>query len=362
MIPAPSRGMSDSSYYETQEGSGYESTIPGQSIPGSLPRLSTSGSREGPGTSLALPNPPVALTGSRSGKKKPVRSRFREEFGEVAPDQPPRFRIAPKLRGLSRRAPPPAGLERSREVVTNHIFLSDYDPEDVQARRNLLYHGCPQAAESDPEGWQQSLRRRNPSASGPYPGETQSVKEVKTFANEPWVAYPTAGLGNREIAERTSEPISSPIRTPLGIPRTDEDSLGTSEPSPRGKTAPWAGWRPRTRGSESSDHGLPTGDDIGDTTSQSESMTTTRDSKDGPRPRRWPFSKRSGNARKLGSNCFPLRAASPNASETQPQVGGRRPVKEGYEEVGGHGRKRREAWESRIVSEGAGEVPNWIIE
>lgn len=331
MMSAPSRGKSDSSYYETEEGSGYESTFPRQSIPGSLPRLSTSGPREGSSTSIALPNPPVALTGSRSGRKKPVRSRFREEFGEPAPDQPPRFRIAPKLRGLSRRGPSPAGPECCREVATNHIFLSDYDPEDVQVRRNLLYHGCPQAAESDPEGWQQSLRRRNPNASEPYPRETQSVKEVKTFANEPWVAYPTAGSGNGARAERTSETIPSPLRTPLGTPRTDEDSLGTSKPSPHGKTAPWASWRPRTRGSESSNHGLPTRDEIGDSTGLSGSMTTTRDSKDGLRPPRWPFSKRSGNARKLGSNCFPLRAASPDASETQPQVGGWPPAKEGYE-------------------------------
>lgn len=152
--------MSDSSYYETREGSSYENSFPGPSV-----------------------------TGSRNGKEKPIRSKFREEFGEAAPDQPPRLRIGSKLRGISHQGQPPAGPKRSGEVITNHIFLSDYDPEDVQAHRNSLYHRCPQAAESTPEGWQQSLGRRNPSVSDSYPAETQSVKELKTFANEPWVAY-----------------------------------------------------------------------------------------------------------------------------------------------------------------------------
>lgn len=290
-MSGPSRGMSDSSYYEAQEGSGYESTFRGHSIPGSLARFSTSGS----GISSALPNPLGALTGNRNGKKKPVRSKFREEFGEVAPDQPPRFRIVSKLRGFSRQGQPPAGSTRSREVITNHIFLSDYDPEDVQAHRNLLYHGCPQAAESAPEGWQQSARGRNLSASGSYPGETQSVKELKTFANEPWVAYPTGGSGYGADAESTSELIPGPLRTPLQIPRASEDSLGIPGPLPHGKTerysegtrrtAPWAGWRPRTRGSESSGHGSPRMEGVVDTASQSES----RDGMDRPRPPRWPF-------------------------------------------------------------------------
>ncbi|KAL2112039.1 hypothetical protein VUR80DRAFT_8716 [Thermomyces stellatus] len=235
MMSAPSRGMSDSSYYETQAGSGYEGTFPGQSIPETSPRISTSDSRGAPDTSLLQGS--LETSSNYHSFKKHVRSRFREELGEVMPDQSPRFRIVSKLRGLSRHGRHSTRGKDASEV-TNHIFLSEYVPKDVEARRKLVYHGCPQAAESAPEGWQQSLRRKELSASGSYPGETQSVHEPKLSANEPWFVYPTARPELDVAVESSSELALRPLRTIHARSRAGDGPLVMSECPSQGTGRP----------------------------------------------------------------------------------------------------------------------------
>lgn len=306
-MSAPSRGMSDSSYYETQAGSGYEGTFPGQSIPETSPRISTSDSRGAPDTSLLQGS--LETSSNYHSFKKHVRSRFREELGEVMPDQSPRFRIVSKLRGLSRHGRHSTRGKDASEV-TNHIFLSEYVPKDVEARRKLVYHGCPQAAESAPEGWQQSLRRKELSASGSYPGETQSVHEPKLSANEPWFVYPTARPELDVAVESSSELALRPLRTIHARSRAGDGPLVMSECPSQGTTDGLAEhysgmargvtsspeWQQRMGDSEPRNNERLRRGGVGDTMGRSDSVPSDGNSKGSLRSHPWPFYRRSKKA------------------------------------------------------------------
>lgn len=323
--------MSDSSYYEA--GSGYESTVPGHFVPGPFPDMSNSGSTEGQGTSV-LWEPARALSNSRGSEKKNVRSKFREEFGEVLPDPSPRSRIVSKLRVLSRQGHPPANDKRAEEVAPNHTFLSDCDLKDAQARRNMLYHGCPQAAGSAPEGWQQALYRGDLSTPGFYLGETQSVHDFEALSNDAWTVGSAASSGFHGAVETTPQLVPSPLRALHEMPRVAEDSLVVSEPRSYGesigapehhpggttKVKPGEQRALHDRDAGSSDLGCSMSDDFGVTTGNFEPATAEQGSACGVTSARWPLSRISGNAGKPESTCLPLGPASLDTNEGQPQV------------------------------------------
>ncbi|MBE3049842.1 hypothetical protein IMZ48_46565 [Candidatus Bathyarchaeota archaeon] len=292
--------MSDSSYYDA--GSGFESTVPGHPVPGPFPDISMSGS-SGLGIS-PFSDPAVGLSSSRDVERTNSVSRFREEFGDVLPDPSPRPSIASRLRALSRHGRPSANSKRADEDVTNHVFLSDYDAKDAQAHRKMLYHGCPQAAESAPEGWYQALRGGDLSAPSFYLGKPQSVNEFGSLGNDSLAAGSPGMPGFNGAAQSTSELVPSPLRTIHTMPRDTEDSPISRPPMYRSVAtrdlSPWAKWPLLKPDSESSDMGYVKSDDSGATTGHLEPVTPKQDIKRGMRSVRWPFSRTSGNARKPG--------------------------------------------------------------
>lgn len=333
MMSAPSRGMSDSSYYETHARSGYDAASAGHYTSDRSPGIPTLDTQNKLGTA-AFASSLGALSKSLSVKRKHVRSKFREEFGEAPPTQSPRSCIFSKLRVLSSQGRPSINTRDSIEVATNHIFLSDYDPNDALARRSLLYRGCPQAAGSAPDGWEQTLRRRELDTLRYFQGEAKSVYEFKPMADNFWAASPPTTPGSKNAAGIASKFVPSPLRTPKSLPRAPEtDFLVTKSPlygqnmdSPgyhSGDTrevTPWGEWSFHNRDHMSSDHACLGEDDHGVTMGDFEPLTAERSTRSGSKSTRWLFSKRSGSARKSGSNCFSAETISSDGKKDRPGV------------------------------------------
>lgn len=222
-MPPSRRGMSNPSCHnDVQAKAALDDAFPGNLKAASFHAAATTGSKEGPSTS-SLPIPVgTGLGGGLDLKKRPVRSKFREEFGEVLP----RPGILSKLRVFSGQGRTASGTKRTSEVVTNHIFLSDHDPKDAQVRRDMFLHGCLQAAENPPKRRPQTL---HPDGACTYyefsPGEVQPVNGPFPLSDGIGALY----SGSMSTPNRTGNimpaTVSSPLRALDTMPRVSRGSL-----------------------------------------------------------------------------------------------------------------------------------------
>lgn len=223
MMPPSRRGMPDSSCHnDVQAKFALDDASPGNLIAGSFHVAATTGSKEGPSAS-SLPIPVgTGLGGGRGLKKRPVRSKFREEFGEVLP----RPGILSKLRAFSGQGRTASGSKRTGEVVTNHIFLSDHDPKDAQVRRDMFLQGCLQAAENPPKRRPQTLHPDGACTyDGSSSGEIQPVNGPFPLSDDIGALYSGRMSTSNRIGNIMPATVPGPLYALDIMPRVSQGSL-----------------------------------------------------------------------------------------------------------------------------------------
>lgn len=216
------RGMSSSSCHDDVPVTiAPDDAFPGNLMTGPFPMAAIGGSKDGPSTSCVQVPVGTAASDGCDLKKRPVRSKFREEFGEVLP----RPGILSKIRVFSGQGRTASGTKRTGEVVTNHVFLSDHEPKDAQARRDMFFYGCLQAAENVPKRRPQTLHHDGMGTYGFSPGEIQPVNGSFQLSD----GIGTLCSGGKSTFIRTGntmpEMVPSPRRALNTMPRVSRGSL-----------------------------------------------------------------------------------------------------------------------------------------
>ena len=222
MMSPSRRGMSSSSCHDDVPVTiAPDDAFPGNLMTGPFPMAAIGGSKDGPSTSCVQVPVGTAASDGCDLKKRPVRSKFREEFGEVLP----RPGILSKIRVFSGQGRTASGTKRTGEVVTNHVFLSDHEPKDAQARRDMFFYGCLQAAENVPKRRPQTLHHDEWVLM--VSAQERSNRSMGPFS------YPTASgtrcSGGKSTFIRTGntmpEMVPSPRRALNTMPRVSRGSL-----------------------------------------------------------------------------------------------------------------------------------------
>lgn len=212
------RGMSNSSCHDdVRAKTVIDGAFPSHLITGSFTMAAISGSKEDRSTSYVPILLGTGTSDSRDLDKKQVRSKFREEFGEV-----PRPGIFSKIRVFSGQGRTGSGSKSTSELVTNHVFLSDHGPKDAQGRRDMFLHGCLHAAESSPKRRSQAQHYDGTGIQGFGPGEIQPINGIFPLSDG------TEALCSMGMStfNRTGNTVAGEAPRPLNVmPRVSRGSL-----------------------------------------------------------------------------------------------------------------------------------------